>query len=93
MILVPVNMTSAEFRKLSVFRQVEILLGQGQQFMGRIFLFYTIQLYVFDGLFVEIWYRQTSNQIDRVVILDLADVFDLYEKQITLGELPGIKDQ
>ena len=86
-------MTSADFRKLTIFRQVELLLGKGQQLMGRIFLFYTVQLYFFDGIFAEIWYKQITNQIDRVVILNQNDVLDLYEKQITLGELPGIMEQ
>lgn len=85
-------MTPSEFQKLTVFRQVELLLDRGQQLMGRIYMYYNVHLFVLEGLFVEIWYKQTSNLIDRVVVLEPDTVLDLYESQIGIEGLPGISD-
>lgn len=81
-------MNTGDFRKLNLFSQVELLLSDGNPLLNRIFLFYNIHLFVCHGFFAEVWYRQTTNKIDRVVILDQKDVLDLYEDSITLGEFP-----
>jgi hypothetical protein len=44
---------------------------------------------VYSELYAEIWYRQADNKIDRVVILDEADVLDLYDNQIGLSDTSG----
>lgn len=77
-----------KFRKLHIFSQVEILLSDGHHILSRIFLFYNVHLYTCQDFFAEIWYKQTVNKIDRVIVLDQKDVLDLYEDKITLGELP-----
>jgi hypothetical protein len=79
-------MTSDEFRKLMILRQVELLLERGHHVLSRIYLFYNVHLYSLVDFYAEIWYRQVDNKIDRVVILDLPDVLDLYDNQIGLGE-------
>lgn len=82
-------MKTDEFRKLTIFRQVELLLDKGRHFLGRTYLFYNVHLYVYSEFYAEIWYRQADNKIDRVVILDEADVLDLYDNQIGLSDISG----
>jgi hypothetical protein len=82
-------MNCDEFRKLTIYRQVELLLEKGQHVLNRIYLFYNIHLFTFAGFYVEIWYRQSDNKIDRVIILNESDVLDLYDNQIGLGDISG----
>ena len=82
-------MKSDEFLKLTIFRQVELLLGKGRHVLSRTYLFYSVQLYVFSGFYAEIWYRQADNRIDRVIVLDESNVLDLYDSQIGLSDITG----
>ena len=82
-------MKSDDFRKLTIFRQVELLLDKGRHVLSRIFLFYNVHLYSLSGFYAEIWYRQADNKIDRVILLDESDVLDLYDNQIGLGDISG----
>ena len=45
---------SDEFRKLTIFRQVELLFEFGHHVLSRIYLFYNVHLYTFSGFYVEI---------------------------------------
>jgi hypothetical protein len=78
---------SSEFRKLTIFRQVELLFEKGQHVLSRIYLFYNVHLYTLSGFYAEIWYRQADNKIERVILLDQADVLDLYDNQIGLSDI------
>ncbi len=82
-------MKSNEFRKLTIFRQVELLFEKGQQMLSSVYMFYNIQLYTLSGFYAEIWYRQADNKIDRVILLDQSDVLDLYNNQIGLSDIAG----
>jgi len=80
---------SSEFRKLTIFRQVELLFEKGQHVLNRIYLFYNVHLYTLSGFYAEIWYRQSDNKIERVLLLDQSDVLDLYDNQIGLSDITG----
>jgi hypothetical protein len=80
---------SHEFRKLTIFRQVEMLFEKGHHVFSRIYLFYNVHLYAISEFYAEIWYRQADNKIDRVIILDPSDVLDLYDNQIGLSDISG----
>lgn len=82
-------MKNDEFRKLTIFRQVELLFEKGQHVLSRIYLFYNVHLYTLSGFYAEIWYRQADNKIERVIVLDQSDVLDLYDNQIGLSDLTG----
>ena len=82
-------MKSDEFRKLTIFRQVELLFEKGHHMLSRIYLFYNVHLYAISEFYAEIWYRQDDNKIDRVIILEPSDVLDLYEHQIGLSDISG----
>jgi hypothetical protein len=83
---------SNEFRKLTIFRQVELLFEKGHHVLSRIYLFYNVHLYTLSGFYVEIWYRQADNKIERVLLLDQSDVLDLYDNQIGLSDIAGCID-
>lgn len=82
-------MKSNDFRKLTIFKQVEMLFESGRHVLSRIYLFYNIHLYALSGFYAEIWYRQADNKIDRVILLDSSDVLDLYDNQIGLSDIAG----
>ena len=82
-------MKSDEFRKLTIFRQVELLFENGRHVLSRIYLFYNVHLYTISGFYAEIWYRQADNKIERVILLDEVDVLDLYDSQIGLSDITG----
>lgn len=79
-------MNAEQFRRLTSLQQVEVIFENGQEIMSRVFVFYSIRLYVLYDFFVEVWYRQTSLKIDRIILLREEDVMDIYEKQIDLPE-------
>ena len=85
-------MKSDDFRKLTIFRQVEMLFDEGHHVLSRIYLFYNVHLYTLSGFYAEIWFRQADNKIERVILLDESDVLDLYDNQIGLSDINGSID-
>jgi hypothetical protein len=82
-------MTPKQFKQLTSLQQVELLFDKGQEVMTRIFIFYNVRLYALSDFFVEVWYRQTTNKIDRIIVLETNDVLDIYDGQIRLDDLIG----
>ena len=80
-------MSIDEFMSLPKPDRVHLVLTQGKELMHRTFLYYTIKLYQYSGFFVEIWYLQISNTIDKIRIVDIEDVTHLYEKEIDIKDL------
>jgi hypothetical protein len=80
-------MTPDQFRKLTSLQQIELLFDEGRELMSRVFVFYNIRLYAFNDFFIEVWYRQTTNKIDRIIVLGIESVIDIYENQIKLSDL------
>jgi hypothetical protein len=80
-------MNPEKFKKLKSLQQMELLFDQGRELMTRIFIFYNIRLFALDDFFVEVWYRQTTNKIDRIVVLKTEDVLDIYEGQISINDM------
>ncbi|PID94272.1 MAG: hypothetical protein CSA95_03655 [Bacteroidetes bacterium] len=80
-------MTRHEFEHYSETDKLTILLERGEKVLNRIFLYYNITLYIVDHLFIEVWYRQTTNTVDKVNVVDMDKIFHLYEKHIKLPDL------
>lgn len=80
-------MSIDEFMSLPKPERVHRVLTQGSEFMHRIYVYYTIKLFLYSGFFVEIWYLPASNKIDKIKIVDIEDVLHLYEKQIDITDL------
>lgn len=80
-------MKEIEFIALSHAEKVFLVLDQGQELMNRIYIFYNIKLYLFSDFYVEIWYKQTTNKIDKLIVVELDDVVHLYESQINIKDI------
>ncbi len=80
-------MSIDEFMLLPKADRVHLVLTQGKELMHRIYIYYTIKLYQYSDFFVEIWYLQISNTIDKIRIVDIEDVVHLYEKEIDIKDL------
>lgn len=76
-----------QFNNMPVQEQITTVLGQGIELLERIYVYYIIKLYKLDDLFVEIWYKQTTNRIDKVKVVDMDEVIHLYESQINISDL------
>lgn len=79
--------THSDFQNMSVSEQVTTVLGRGLELLDRIYIYYVVRLYKLDNLFIEIWYHQTTNRIDKVLLVELNDVIHLYESQINISDL------
>jgi hypothetical protein len=80
-------MKETEFINLPKLEKVSLVLEQGQELMNRIYVFYNIKLYLLFDFYVEIWYKQTSNTIDKLIVVDPDEVLHLYEGQINIQDI------
>lgn len=80
-------MTIQEFSSLPVQEQVSVVLSNGTELLDRIYVYYVVRLYHIGDLYVEIWYQQLSNRIDKVQVVEIDDVIHLYESQINISDL------
>lgn len=80
-------MTKTQFTELTLNDKIELVIEQGTELLNRVFLFYVIRLYNIDEFYVEVWYKTSSNKIDRIEPVDIDDVFHLYEKSIDIEDL------
>ncbi|HLN52454.1 MAG TPA: hypothetical protein VK212_02025 [Lentimicrobium sp.] len=80
-------MTPREFAELPIEKKVNLVLSEGEEVLDRIYMYYLVKLYAFKGLFIEIWYQQVTNRIDRIQLIEQEDVLHIYEKQIDLNDL------
>lgn len=80
-------MTIQEFSNLPVQEQVSVVLSNGTELLDRIYVYYVVRLYYIGDLYVEIWYQQLSNRIDKVQVVEIDDVIHLYESQINISDL------
>jgi len=75
------------FDSLPESEKVTEVLAHGHELMHRIYIYYVVKLFRIDNLFVEIWYQQVSNRIDKVEVVELDDVIHLYESQINISDV------
>lgn len=80
-------MTKTEFAELTLNDKIELVIDQGSELLNRVFLFYVIRLYNIDEFYVEVWYKTSSNKIDRIEPVEIDDVFHLYERSIDIDDL------
>lgn len=80
-------MTAEEFTRLPSNRKVNMVLSDGRELLDRIYMYFVVKLYFFEGLYIEIWYQQISNRIDRVIVVNPEDVLHLYESQINISDI------
>ena len=80
-------MTRTQFSELSINEKIELVIDNGTEILNSIFLFYVIRLYSIEDFYVEVWYKTSSNKIDRVEPVQIEDVFHLYERSIDIEDL------
>ena len=80
-------MTRTQFSELSINEKIELVIDNGTEILNRIFLFYVIRLYSIEDFYVEVWYKTSTNKIDRVEPVQIDDVFHLYERSIDIEDL------
>jgi hypothetical protein len=80
-------MTRTQFSELSINEKIELVIENGTEVLNRIFLFYVIRLYGIEDFYVEVWYKTSTNKIDRVEPVQIEDVFHLYERSIDIEDL------
>ena len=80
-------MNEQKFQEMKMLEKVQYVLGNGEEIMSRIYMYYHIKLYSVDNFFVEIWYRQAAAKIDYVEVVDLDDVFLNYKNEIDISDL------
>jgi len=76
-----------EFQLIDNVEKMAFLFDQGREVMSRIYMYYNIKLYSLNDFFVEVWYRQSSNTVDKIEVADMDRVFHLYEKSIDISDL------
>jgi hypothetical protein len=80
-------MKKTEFEKAPLREKVYRVLQTGKPITARQFLHYHIKLYAFSDFFVELWYVPASNKIDRVEIMSLDEVLNLYKNAFDISDL------
>ena len=80
-------MTRTQFSELTINEKIELVIESGTEILNRIFLFYVIRLYSVEDFYVEVWYKTSSNKIDRVDPVEIDEVFHLYERSIDIEDL------
>lgn len=76
-----------EFELIDNVDKMALLFEVGRDVMSRIYQFYNVKLYSLGDFFVEVWYRQASNTVDKIEVVDMDKVFHLYEKKIDISDL------
>jgi hypothetical protein len=80
-------MKKTEFEKAPLREKVYRVLQTGKPITARQFLHYHIKLYAFSDFFVELWYVPASNKIDRVEIMSLDELLNLYKNAFDISDL------
>ncbi len=80
-------MNKREFDLADNVDRLAMVFDQGVEISSRIFVYYLIKLYDVNGFWVEVWYRQNSNTVDKVIRVEEEDVFHHYEKNIDISDL------
>ena len=79
--------TRFEFDNADNVDKLAMVFDDGTEVVTRIFAYYSIKLYALKDFYVEVWYRQASNSIDKIQRVELDDVFHLYETSIDISDL------
>jgi hypothetical protein len=58
--------------------QYELISTNGKYIGVRVFYNYTINLYLLDDVFYELWYFRPYNKIERIDVLEDEKTLDLY---------------
>ncbi len=80
-------MEQSNFEKLPLRKKVFHVLERGKAITARQFLHYHIKLYAYSDFFVELWYIPAANKIDRIELLSLDDLLQVYKNAFDISDL------
>ena len=63
---------------MNLSQQYELISNEGKYIGVRSYYNYTINLYLLDDTFYELWYFRPTNVIERIDILEDEKTLDLY---------------
>jgi hypothetical protein len=67
-----------EINNLSLSDHFELISSKGKYIGVRVYYNYTINLYLLDNVFYELWYFRPTNVIERIDILEDEKTLNLY---------------
>ena len=82
-----IAMQKSNFYDMSICSRTQYIWLYGSYTMSRDYLNYTIALYELSGFFVEVWYSELADEVERIEILDDDCQLDLYLPYIDISNL------
>jgi len=76
-----------KFNELPKNEQVYTLFHDGKELFQRLEKNFIIRLFAVNGEFVEIWYNQKKNIIEKIDVVDNSELYINYGDSINLHEL------
>ena len=77
--------TKEQYMTLPMAKQATHALESGEEMAGRIYMYYTIKLYLVNDFFVELWYHQTGNHIGKIRVIEEDEVIHFYGDKIDIS--------
>ncbi|MBN2175812.1 MAG: hypothetical protein JW731_16905 [Bacteroidales bacterium] len=78
---------SNNFGNLPKNEQIYQLFKNGKELFGRRSRQYMIKLYSINGIFVELWYLDENNLIERIELIEEEKLLEIYKNQINIQDL------
>lgn len=64
--------------KLTTSEQYELISNKGKYIGVRVYFNYSINLYLLDDIFHELWYFRPSNVVERIDVIEDEKTLNLY---------------
>ncbi len=80
-------MKQSPFLELDINERANKVWASGEYIGTRAYYGYKVQLYVLQGLYVEVWYSPALNKIEKVEPIQSDKVLNHYLKDINLQKL------
>lgn len=80
-------MQKSNFYDMSTSSRTQYIWLYGSYTMSRDFLNYTIALYELGGFFVEVWYSEEMDEVEKIEILEDDYQLDFYLPYIDISNL------
>lgn len=80
-------MQKSNFYNMSISSRTQYIWLYGSYTMSRDFHDYTIALYELGGFFVEVWYSEIIDEVEKIEILEDEQRLDLYLPYIDISNL------
>lgn len=81
------TITKDDFSVMTKTEKVGHVFGNGRELLSRKENGYTISLYILDGFFVEVWYKDPEKKIEMIELSEVDAVELNYGNQIDLTNL------